>query len=222
LTTDHANRRTKQTYLNLTSATLIDVDPSIPDADWLRRWSMRQKSREAINPPFPENTFDLEALQSGPLRCLYTIGELDEFVRAAPTEIFQGYLSLLLTDIKLYENYKRRTLFSGDCCNIPTYANAVTTKCRGCDAEMHLRLNPRVVGQVMDESAAIGAGKLLFSDRAWRELLGREPEDLLEMGPDEIQYLSDRLLFCRVTMLFGWVGDDGQTGGRICVLGVQA
>jgi len=74
----------------------------------------------------------------------------------------------------------------------------------------------------MDETAVEGPGKLLFSDRAWRSLLGREPAGLLKLGEDEMKYLSDRLLFCRVTLLFGWTGDESVAGGRICVLDVIA
>ena len=72
------------TYLSLTTTTIVDVDPAISDADWLRRWASRQKAREAINPPFPEGVFDLNTLVNSPLRCLYTFGDLDEFTRAAP------------------------------------------------------------------------------------------------------------------------------------------
>lgn len=211
----------RTTYLSLTSSTFVDIDPNIPDADWLRRWSLRQKSREAINPPFPENTFDSDAVRYGPLRCLYTVGELDEFARSAPSETFQGYLSLIITDVKLKECWKRKMLFSGECCNIAVYANSTSSTCKGCDRPITLRLNPRVLGQLIDETACIGQGKLLFSDEAWRDLLGRKPEDLLKLGYDEIQYLSDRLLFCRITLIFGWTGDGSKAGERICVLGVQ-
>ncbi|KAK5124695.1 hypothetical protein LTR85_001408 [Meristemomyces frigidus] len=208
-------------YLSMTSATIVDIDPSTPDADWLRRWSLRQRCREAVNPPFSEGVFDAQALKYGPVRCLFTIGELDEFARAAPDETFQGYLSVLLTEIKLHETFKRHMLFSGECCSMPIYANAVAAPCKGCDKEVALRLNPRIIGQVMDETACIGSGKLLFSDRAWRDLLGRTPEDLLKLGYEEIKYLSDCLLFCRVTMLFGWTGDESKAGGRVCVFGVR-
>lgn len=204
----------------MTSATIVDVDPRIPDADWLRRWSLRQRSREAINPPFPEGIFDLHAIKYGPVRCLYTIGELDEVARAAPEETFQGYLNVLITDVKLHENWKRQMLFSGECCSIPIYANAVTAMCKGCDREMPLRLSPRIIAQIMDETAIIGPGKLLFSERAWQDLLGRAPEELLKMGYEEIKYLADRLLFCRVTMMFGWTGDESKAGGRISIRGV--
>lgn len=211
-----------QTYLSLSTSTIIDVNPSIPDTDWLRRWSARQRSREAINPSFPENIFDLATIQSGPVRCLYSLAELDEFARAAPAETFQGYLSVLIMEVKLLECWKRRMLCCGECCNIPAYANAVVAKCRGCDQDVALRLSPRILGQVVDETAAVAAGTLLFSDRAWRDLLGRGVEDLLRMGYEQVKDLADRLLFCRVTLLFGWTGDETKAGGRICVLGVRA
>lgn len=212
-----------QTYLSLTVSTIVDVDPPIPDTEWLRRWSLRQKCREAIYPPFPEGVFDYEALQSGPVRCLFTIAELDEVARAAPpSETFQGYLSLLIMEVKLIDCRKRHMLLSNECCNMPIYANATTATCKGCDKEVLLRLNPRILGQVIDETAAISGGKLLLSDRAWRDLLGRGPEDLLKLGYEELKHLSDRLLFCRITVMFGWTKDESKAGGRICVMGVRA
>ena len=214
------NTNIKQIYLSTTASTIVDVNPSIPDADWLRRWSLRQKSREAINPPFPEGMFDLRAIKSGPVRCLFTIAELDGFARAAPGETFQGYMSIMITEVKLLDCWKRHILLSGDCCNIALYANATMAKCRGCDADVLLRLNPRILRQVIDETAAISSGKLLFSDKAWRDLLGREPNELLKLGHEEMKYLSDRLLYCRVTLMFGWTGDERKAGGRVCVLGV--
>ncbi len=194
----------------------------IPDAEWLRKWSLRQKSREAVNPPFPEKAFDHYAIQNGPVRCLYTIAELDEFARAAPTETFQGYLSLLIMEIKLFDCFKRQMLLSGDCCNMPLHANAMSAKCKGCEKDTALRLSPRILGQVIDETGAISGGKLLFSDSAWKDLLGRGPEDLLKLGTEQMKYLSDRLLFCRITVMFGWAGDETKAGGRICVLGVRS
>lgn len=211
-----------QTYLSLTAASIVDVDPSLPDADWLRRWSIRQRSREAINPPFPEDTFDVDAVMTGPVRCLFTLAELDEFARCAPNETFQGYLSLIIMETKLLGLRRREQLLAGECCNIPMFANAVTGLCKGCDKEVKLRLNPKILGQLIDETAVIAAGRLLFCDSAWRDLLGRGPEDLLKLNEDEMKYLSDRLLFCRITVMFGWTGDETKAGGRICVIGIRS
>ena len=41
------------------------------------------------------------------------------------------------------------------------------------------------------------------------------------MSYESIKLLSDRLLFYRMTVLFGWSGDEGVAGGRICVLAVR-
>ena len=125
-------------------------------------------------------------------------------------------------EVKILDCFKRNMLLSGECCNMAAYANAVITKCKGCDKEMALRLNPRILGQVVDETAAIGSGKLLFSDRAWKDLLGRDAADLLKLGQEGVKYLADRLLFCRVSLMFGWTGDETKAGGRICVLGVSS
>ena len=62
-------------------------------------------------------------------------------------------------------------LFSGECCNIAAYANAASTTCKGCDGNVALRLNPRILGQIIDETAAILSGKMLFSNKAWEDLL---------------------------------------------------
>ncbi|KAF2209754.1 hypothetical protein CERZMDRAFT_46572 [Cercospora zeae-maydis SCOH1-5] len=215
----------RNTYLSLTSATIIDVDPAIPDTAWLRKWSLRLRTREAINPPFPQDIFSADDIRGSSLRCLYTIADLDEFARCShpiETTIFQGYLSVLITEFKLIDYWKRQMLLSGECCNIPIYANALVAKCKGCNGVVTLRLHPRIVGQVIDETGAVGCGKLLFSDEAWKNLLGRGPEDLLRMKFEEMEDLHHRILFTRVTLLFGWSGDETVAGGRICVLVVEA
>lgn len=163
----------------------------------------------------------MDAVTTGPIRCLFTIAELDEFARCAPNETFQGYLSLVIMETRLLDLWRRNMLLSNECCNIPIYANALTVNCRGCDQQIQLRLNPKVLGQVIDETGAISAGKMLFSEQAWRDFLGGGADDLLQLGYDEIKYLSDRLLFCRITVMFGWTGDESRAGGRICVLGVR-
>jgi hypothetical protein len=134
------------TYLSLTTTTIVDVDPAISDADWLRRWASRQKVREAINPPFPEGVFDLNAMITSPLRCLYTFCDLDEFARAAPQDTFQGYLSVLVMEVRLLENWKRGMLMCGECCSMSIYGNALQSTCKGCGKKVELRLNPKIVG----------------------------------------------------------------------------
>ena len=160
------------TYLSLSTATVVDIDPAIADADWLRRWASKQKVREAINLPFTEGVFDQDALITSPLRCLYTFADLDEFSRAAPQETFQGYLSVLVMEVKLLENRKRGMLMCGECCSMHIYANAMSGICKGCDKQIELRLNPRVVSGRLsplsrDKQTGTGVGDVGSSRSIW-------------------------------------------------------
>ncbi|GAB7323825.1 hypothetical protein MBLNU13_g07267t3 [Cladosporium sp. NU13] len=210
------------TYLSLTTTTIVDVDPAISDADWLRRWASRQKVQEAINPPFPEGVFDFNALITSPLRCLYTFGDLNEFARAAPQETFQGYLSVLVMEVRLLENWKRGMLMCGECCFMSIYANALEATCKGCDKKVELRPNPRILGQVIDETASVASGRLLLSAKAWHELLGHPAEEILRFSQEKLAYIAGHLLFSRLILQFGWTGDESKAGGRVCVMGVMA
>nr|POF11578.1 hypothetical protein CFP56_44416 [Quercus suber] len=212
----------RQPYLSLSGYSMIDIDPVGSYAHWLRTWAMRERSRKAVNPPFPQGIFDYANLLDGPVRCLYTIRDLDEFARAAPTETFQGYLAVIVMQSRLLECWNRRMLCAGDCCcGTPIYANALVENCKECEKAVELRLNPRIIGQVLDETGCICPGKLLFSDRAWKQLLGRGAAGLLSLDTEYIADLSHRMAFCRVSLMFGWTGDATKAGGRICVLGVQ-
>lgn len=70
----------------------------------------------------------------------------------------------------------------------------------------------------MDETGAITSGKLIWSDEAWEQLLGRNAEGLAAASSSAqlLRYLENRLLFLRLALLFGWSGDVG----KIVVLGV--
>ncbi|KAF7511812.1 hypothetical protein GJ744_003543 [Endocarpon pusillum] len=74
--------------------------------------------------------------------------------------------------------------------------------------------------------------KILWTDEAWTQLLGRSPEQLAKLVLDTgdgsaqaqhnlntLRYLEQRLMFMRVILLVGWTGDD-EPGGRLAVLGV--
>ena len=58
------------------------------------------------------------------------------------------------------------------------------------------------LGPVLDETGQIGSGKLVLSDRAWGELLGRTASQLVHTDLEVLRYLEQRLLFLRVTMGF--------------------
>jgi hypothetical protein len=64
----------------------------------------------------------------------------------------------------------------------------------------------------MDETGAITNGKLIWSDEAWEQLLGRDAEGLAAASSSTqlLRYLENRLLFLRLALLFGWSGDVGK------------
>lgn len=84
-----------------------------------------------------------------------------------------------------------------------------------------MRYSPRVqIGTVTDETASITAGKLIWSNEAWEQLLGRTAPELVTSSTELLRYLEKRLEYLRVTLEFGWAGEE-VTGGRLTVLGVR-
>ena len=68
----------------------------------------------------------------------------------------------------------------------------------------------------MDESGAITSGKLIWSDEAWEQLLGRNAEGLAGSSVRLLNYLENRLLFLKLAVMFGWSEDVG----KLCILRV--
>ncbi|KAI9695113.1 MAG: hypothetical protein M1820_008881 [Bogoriella megaspora] len=63
------------------------------------------------------------------------------------------------------------------------------------------------VGSVIDETGCIASGKLIFSDFAWEQLLGRTAQQLVDSNAELLKYLEQRMLFLRVTLVFGWAAE---------------
>ena len=76
----------------------------------------------------------------------------------------------------------------------------------------------RQIGLLIDETGAITAGKLIWSDEAWEQLLGRSAEELAAATPNIqlLKYLDIRLLFLKLAIMFGW----SEEVGKIVVLRV--
>ena len=68
----------------------------------------------------------------------------------------------------------------------------------------------------MDESGAVTSGKLIWSDEAWEQLLGRNAEGLAGSSVRLLKYLENRLLFLKLAVMFGWSEDVG----KLCILRV--
>ena len=45
---------------------------------------------------------------------------------------------------------------------------------------------------------------------------------LTSADQEKLAYIAGRLLFSRLTLQFGWTGDESKAGGRVCVMGVMA
>jgi hypothetical protein len=222
LITNPGWRIDRRAYINLTANTMIDIDPVMPDADWLRNFAQRITRRDHVNPPFPYATFDFEAMAEAQNQILYTFSDLDEFARAAPKEQYFGYLSVIIVELNIMTLYRRNMLFCSEHCGHPIFANTITAKCKQCGKPVHLGINPRLLGPVADETGCSSTGKLLLSERAWEELLGRTKEELAQSSVELLNYLEQRLLFLRVTLRFAWAAEDGVGGmGRLCIWGVM-
>lgn len=57
---------------------------------------------------------------------------------------------------------------------------------------------------MIDETGQIASGKLIFSSKAWEQLLGRSAHQLVKTDLEILRYLEQRLLFLRLTLGFGW------------------
>lgn len=71
------------------------------------------------------------------------------------------------------------------------------------------------LGPVLDETGQIASGKLILSDQAWEQLLGRSAEQLVSTQINVLRYIEQRLLLLRVTMGFALRLEDEI--GRLAV-----
>ena len=231
--------------LTTTSRTQIDVDPFIPQTSLLRRHVTRQNC--PINQPFPWHLFEIETIESSSLRLQYTWASLADWIADAPGEVTTGYISVILSEVNLMELLARKRVFSMECCDMPIYGSKTLGRCGQCGEAVDLRVNPDVVGGMAEETGSVelnmdrqvskqqgsmrkGHSKIVWSDEAWTQLLGRGPEELAAFCRDDVtakikkenvnvlMYLEQRLLWMRVVLLVGWTGD--VEGGRVAVLKV--
>jgi len=163
-------------------------------------------------------------------------------------ETIAGYLSVIITELNIVTPFKRNMLMSNECCGIPIFANSTQVICKQCEKLVELRINPRIVshslssstsvptithssssltnsrplqlGPLLDETGQISSGKLILSDAAWTQLLGRSPEQLVDTRLEVLRYLEQRLLFLRISMGFALKLEDEI--GRLAVWCVKS
>lgn len=200
--------------LGLTAKSMVNVDPSHdwPDAKWLRNWLKDLRKRDSVKQEVPEGIWDDDLLDLE--QALFSLKDVDEWVRDDPKTPFSGWLTLIILNLNLSLMRKRNMLCVTECCGIPIYSNSTAMACPHCTRALELKLNPAVVGSLIDETGAIGQGKLIWSEKAWKELFGRDVDTLVAMKPKELGWIESQLLGLRLNMRFGW--DEGV--GRLCVL----
>ncbi|KAF1350721.1 hypothetical protein BDV97DRAFT_154736 [Delphinella strobiligena] len=201
--------------LSLSAVSLVEVDPDVPDATWLRRYAERLAKKRHVNQAFPPGV-RAEELKNAPIRALYTLADIDEQVREAPKDTFYGYLSMVILELKFVTLHCKKMLLCAECCGVPIYDNSERASCKQCDRPVSLRLNPQAVGMLVDETGCIGAGNLVFSDDAWKQLLGCEVNEVIKSGT-EVKSLERQLLFKRIVIMFYW----SEEVGKISVVEVQ-
>ncbi|KAF2666878.1 hypothetical protein BT63DRAFT_441918 [Microthyrium microscopicum] len=212
----------KSVWLSLKNHTIVDIDPAISDAFWLRAFAQRMIKKSHVNPTIPAGVFDFDSFLASDTKMLFTFADIDYIARLDDAEPIVGYLSVVIYEIFLTKLHRRNMLLGNECCGIPIYANAIAGKCKHCDKEVPLRVNPRILGTVMDETGCSATGKMILSHQAWEHLLGRSAAELASASSELIEYLEQRLLFLRVTLLFGWAVEDNESGiGRLCIEDVR-
>jgi hypothetical protein len=90
------------------------------------------------------------------------------------------------------------------------YASTPIAKCKNCDKEVELQLNPKVIGTLIDETGSISPGKLLWSARAWEQLFGRPVEELVAQDIHMMRLMEQRMIYMRVHLMFGWAEEVGK------------
>lgn len=117
-------------------------------------------------------------------------------------------------------------------CGDNIFSNSSNTPCKRCEkVDVTFRLNPRIVrnqytivsllelfhvangeqlGTIADETGCINGGNLFVSDKAWKSLIGRPAEELVNTDFDSLQEIEHRMLFTRITLLFGWSSEIGK------------
>ncbi|KAI1483125.1 hypothetical protein F4774DRAFT_416690 [Daldinia eschscholtzii] len=226
-----------QSGLGLGYNSIVEVDPEFPDADWLRNKVKSMKIKQSIYIPFPVDIWDVDLAIHGPNPALFTIADIEDQVRNPEFEPdFTGKLNVIIVEMGLMEQWRKRTFCCFECCGMPVYANKPVAICKNCDMRRNLSPNPRIIGSMIDESGMIMAGKLVWHDDAWTQLFfgGKSSDapitnasetDLVEQSWEDLTIfdtaalrdIEERLLYTRITLTFGW----SSQLERLCIMGVE-
>lgn len=98
--------------LALGHASMLEVDPSEAwaDARWLRRWVRALWRRESVAQDVPAGLWDVAVAEGGVDRILFSLADVDAWVRRAPGEGWIGWLSLVVLEMGLVRVRQRGML----------------------------------------------------------------------------------------------------------------
>lgn len=85
------------------------------------------------------------------------------------------------------------------------------SSCKTCNKSVPLRLNPRVLGMLIDETGSVSGSCMVWSDEAWHQLFGRPVVDIAKSNVETLRDIECRLLFLKVAFVFGWLGQIQTT-----------
>ncbi|KAK3325899.1 hypothetical protein B0H66DRAFT_616635 [Apodospora peruviana] len=98
--------------LSIGITSMVEIDPAIRDADWLRTMASNRTKKEAVYIPFPTGLWDTEAAKHGSDRTLFNLADVDDFARESADTAFTGKLNLVILDVKIMVNRRQDML----CC----------------------------------------------------------------------------------------------------------
>jgi hypothetical protein len=97
--------------------------------------------------------------------------------------------ALLYRVVGFFSLFKAESILTvyGYSCGVPLYANRPQAVCRNCLGERALALNSRIIGPFADETGCVAPGKLIWSEKAWTELLFGTGSYMEETSPVKME-----------------------------------
>ena len=69
---------------------------------------------------------------------------------------------------------------------------------------------------MIDETGGISGAKVVLSDKAWTQLLGRSAEELAKTDAGVLKSMEQRMMYLRITLMF-WCSEEV---GKLVILEV--
>jgi hypothetical protein len=141
LTTPSLKLWRKDVQLTCGSRTLVCVDPTHRDAQWLRTYAQKLLRKPDICAPFPYEEFNWKEALHGDQRMKFTFGDIDKYSRninaytdQLPTGQCVGWLNVMITEI----NVSSLLVFLLRCCcdeqNINYLGTDIAAICSSAEA----------------------------------------------------------------------------------------